>query len=581
MWPLRRSTKSDAPVTAFAMPRLEAVPFFAGMERTALEAMGRDVTWFDLPGGRILFEENEPGDALYIVLGGALAIDRAGQREAEVHAGGIVGAASVLTGRPHSGTAIALRDTSLLRIPKPSFDRLLRVQPTAMMRVTAQIIDRLLHRPHMRGAIVPPRTTALLPVGGEPILPFARALSDALARIGARAAIVDSSFGGKTETEFDAIEAGHNRVLYCGEDDASSWSQLCVRRADHVLLVVEGAAPPQPAILLPSLQAAPWRHVDLVLLQEPARALPAPAAPWLEKIPVRSHYHLRRGHDEDMARLARMLSDRAVGLVLSGGGARAYGHIGVVRALREAGVHFDLLGGTSMGAIVAAGLAHEWGDEELRERMLDAFVRTSPLNDVTFPLLALTRGRKVTARLQKHFGEDRLEDLWRPYFACTSNLTTGRQQLHKTGPLWRVLRASVAIPGLLPPVIEDDQVLVDGAVINNLPVEAMTEWSRGPVIGVDVGRRENFRGVKRGPVARFLLGADSAAPGIVTMLMRAGTIGSEAETEASRLHVDMLIEPPLEGVGIRDWSDFDRAVEDGYRHTVAKLATIDLARFRS
>jgi NTE family protein len=213
--------------------------------------------------------------------------------------------------------------------------------------------------------------------------------------------------------------------------------------------------------------------------------------------------------------------------------------------------------------------------------MREAFVTSNPLGDVTLPFLALTRGTRVSARLRQNFGASRIEDLWRPFYVVSSNLTTGNVQVHREGRLWRALRASVAIPGLVPPVIEHGEILVDGAVMNNLPAEVMTAVSFGPVIGVDVGRREDFRPVRRGWLAGLVLGRDAQAPGMAAMLLRAGTIGSEVETQHSRKNVDLLIEPPLDQIGMRDWQSFNRTVEAGYRHTVQALQNIDLSMFRA
>jgi len=565
--------------TSFLKPRLEVLPLFAGMDSAALDAFADEMEWFDVPGGMMVLAEHEPADAMYVVVGGLLGFIRGGVIESEAHKGDLVGVIGLFTGKPHTANVIALRDSSLLRISKAAFDRLLLIHPQALTHVTTEIIDWL-RRPRLSPLMVPPRTIAVLPLGDVPAARVAHMLAEIFVTSGYRAILLDAAMDGKTEREFDAIETAYERVVYCGDSEGSSWSRLCLRRADHVLLIADAAAVPQRPALLVNMENASWRHFDLVLLQAPERKLPLPAAPWLAAVPARFHFHLRLGHGEDIARLQRMLTGHAVGLVLSGGGARAYGHLGAAYALREAGIPFDLLGGTSMGAIIAAGLAHEWSDAELRDRMMQAFVTTSPLDDYALPFVALTKGRKVSARLKEHFGDHRIEDLWRPYFAVSANLTTGRPQLHESGLLWRVLRASVAIPGLLPAVIEQGEVLVDGAVMNNLPTDMMRQWGRGPVIGVDVGRRENFRAVRRGPLSRLLLGEDAAAPSIANVLLRAGTVGSEAVTDLARGGVDLLIEPQLPGISIRDWKEFDRTIEAGYRHTLEQLARTDLTRFK-
>jgi NTE family protein len=344
-----------------------------------------------------------------------------------------------------------------------------------------------------------------------------------------------------------------------------------------LLLVATGRAPSCNLRLLSAETRPQWRIAELVLLADDSGARPS-AAPWLAQIPVQGHYHLRRHSAADIARLARCVTGRAVGLVLSGGGARGFGHIGVIKALRAAGIPFDLLGGTSIGAIIAAGAALEWQDDEFDARIRRAFVDSNPLDDYTLPFVALTKGKKVSARLREHFGENRIEDLWRPYFCVASNLTTGAVSVLRQGLLWQALRASIAIPGLLPPVIEDGAVLSDGAVLNNLPADIMATMRRGPVIGVDVThyRALQSQQSRRRHWLQRLLGGDHPGPGIATMLMTAANLGSDAQTRLSRAHVDVLLEPPL-AIGIRDWQAYDRAVAAGYRYAMEHMADIESA----
>jgi len=183
---------------------------------------------------------------------------------------------------------------------------------------------------------------------------------------------------------------------------------------------------------------------------------------------------------DDLGRLARLLTRRGVGLVLSGGGARGFAHLGVIRALREARVPIDFVGGSSIGSIIAAGVAVGWSDDEMRMRYRRSFVDTNPVNDYTFPFVALTRGRKVSRLLQREYGDVLIEEPAPAFFFCVSaNLTTGRALEHRDGRLADALRASVAIPGVMPPAYRGEDVLVDGAAINNLPVDIMHTTHRG------------------------------------------------------------------------------------------------------
>jgi NTE family protein len=259
----------------------------------------------------------------------------------------------------------------------------------------------------------------------------------------------------------------------------------------------------------------------------------------------------RPRHRGDRPRLA---------LVLSGGGARGFAHLGVIRALREARIPIDFVGGASIGAIIAAGVAMGWSDEEMKLRYRRGFVDTNPVNDYTFPLVALTRGRKVSRLLEREYGNVVIEDLRRPFFCISANLTTGRAFEHRDGALWNALRASVAIPGIMPPVFRGDNILVDGATINNLPVDVMQRHAPGLVIGSDVGA-DRARSTK-GRVY------------IYQILMYAGLVNSAASAAAQRALADVLLKPPLANVDLLNWQAFDRAIEAGYayaRRTLEEL----------
>ena len=577
---------ATAPEAAYRIP-LPSPSIFDGLDPAARSALEDELEWFSLPGGRVLYEANDPPDGLYLVLSGCLGIVRGkgAQAElfAEIAAGETVGDLALLAQCPQPATVIALRDTSLVRLNKDAFDRLVRRHPSVVLTLTLRVIRRLQRSLSSRPNAAVPKTVALIPLDADiPAAALADALGDALNAAGLRATVLDPSADHQIEEVFHGIELAHDLVIYRAEPRGSPWTQLCVRRSDRVLLVAGSKASPVECLrrLVAAVAQVPWRRAELVLLQTSGARLPMAVEPWLGRLPVPFHCHIRPESKQDVARLGRYLTGRAVGLVLSGGGARGYGHIGVIKALREAGIPIDLLGGTSIGSIMAAAAALEWDDKEFYERMHRAFVASNPLDDYAFPLVALTRGRKVTQRLRDHFGEARIEDLWRPYFAVATNLTTGGMAVQRSGVLWRALRASIAIPGLLPPLVEGREVLVDGAVMNNLPSDVMSAMRRGPVIAVDVTRYQTLtaqEGNGNWSLRGLVAGQGYDGPGIVSLLLRAGTMGGDAQTMLSRAHADVLLEPPLQYINIRDWRTFDRAIEAGYRYTMERMGEIERA----
>jgi NTE family protein len=296
---------------------------------------------------------------------------------------------------------------------------------------------------------------------------------------------------------------------------------------------------------------------------------------WQGRADVAIHLHVREGRPSDLSFLSRVTGGRAVGLVLAGGGARGFAHLGVIRALREAGIPIDLVGGTSMGAIIAAGAAFEWPHEELMERMRQVFVVSNPVDDYTLPLIALTRGQKVATRLRHHFGDLTIESAWRPFFAVSTNLSTCRPHVHDRGPVWRALRATSALPGILPPMVESGEVLVDGAIMNNFPVDVMRNLRRGPVIGVAMPSDDEFASrvgeFEAMSAFRRFRERSSHPVNVFSVISRTATASSLTHGRVCRGLADLLIDPDVREVGLLSWRELEKTAEAAYAFTRAEI----------
>lgn len=561
---------------------LAGVPLFAGLDGEAKARLAAEALWFSLPGGAVLFAEGDPGDALYVVLRGSLVVvrrtaDGGRRRLARVQAGETVGEMGLITGRDRSATAIAERDCEILHLSKAVFETLVMAYPAAMLGMTRQIVRRFEATQAEPVAGPRPRSFALLPIGPVPSLDLlCRHLAEALSAHGRTRVVEAAEAADETTDWFHRVETAHDYVLYRGDDSGSPWSQLCLRQAD-MLLLVAAAAEGDPRRRHPLEELAGLRHLptDLVLLQPAGIVLPNDTGHWLGGRPLDQHHHLRLGKPADAARLARHLARRATGLVLSGGGARGFAHLGAARALGEAGIALDQIGGCSIGAVIGAGLAAQWDLEALAERLRAAFVKTNPVNDLTLPLVALTGGHKVSRLLRQAFGELRIEDLWLPFYCVSTNLSTGLLSVHRRGLLWQWLRASVAIPGIMPPWVGNGELHADGGVLDNLPVGPMRRSGRGPVVAVDVGEAMAFSNPDPLPyrnwLDRLIFPGRSHMPNIFQILLRAGTLKS-AEGMPPDHGADLYLVPPVEGVDFLDWPAFDRAVALGYAFTCRELA---------
>ena len=544
----------------------------------------KGVVWFSLPGGRPLYRAGQPADTLYFVRAGRLGVVREASGEAPqligvIKPGEPAGEMALIAGTPHSATVTALRDSEVLALSRQAFFAEARKHPDMMAELARLMILRARQQPGRAGANEPTVFGFVAISPGVRARDLAQSVCQAILELGFSAIVVGAEGEHQSTEWFSRIEQAHQVVLLAAEPDETEWSHLAARQVDRLFLIGRGELPaPKEPVAVARTAAQLHRQTDLILIQPAEVDRPAGSEAWVESQHATRHFHVRR-QKRDVDRLARLLTGTSVGLALSGGGARAYAHVGVIRAFREAGQPIDFIAGASMGAVVAAGYAAGWGDDEITRRIKAAFVSSNPLGDLTFPMVAMTRGGTVKQRLKDHFGELEIADLWLPFFCTSSNLTTAEYFLHQKGKVRKALRASVALPGILPPVVMGQDVLVDGAVMCNLPTDIMRAWHRGPVVGVDVAVAE---GLTAGDIARpasftrwLLSGEWRHGPPIVSILIRAATAPTAKETAMAHEACDLLIIPKIEGVELRDWRAFEPAVSAGYLAAKAALGRLD------
>jgi NTE family protein len=545
------------------------MPLLAHIPPAGLDRIAASLVWMGLPGGTALVEAGEAGDEAFLVLSGLLAVRAPdGRPLARIGAGDTVGEMALLSGGRRSATVVALRDCEVAALPAAAFRAAAVEDPAVALAFARATAERLAATTAGAAPAARARSLALVPLGpGVDVAGFAVDLVDALALLGRVELVWEARGAGQPTEWFHAIEARNDFVVYAAEHRPTAWTRLCVRQADALLLLARGEEAAAEVHALEGCATAATRS-ELVLLHNGGIGR-GRAGDWRRRLPGVSVHHVTCA--ADAARVARLVTGRAVGLVLSGGGARGFAHLGVVRALRESGVPIDAVGGTSMGAIMGAGVAAGWEPDEMLERFRRAFVDSNPLADFTLPLVSLVAGREVGGRLRREFQQADIEDLPLPFYCVSANLSAGRVEVHDSGPLWRALRASVAIPGVLPPVLARGDVLVDGGVMNNLPVDVMQSRGRGRVIGVDVGADRAFRSDLDEadlPSLWECWRSRRRRPGILQILWRCGMVGSAQASATQRDQADILLRPPLESVDLLDWRAFRRAVEIGYRSAV-------------
>ena len=565
---------TDTSIRSAAGTSLRDVEFFKEIDDSTLTLLERHLTKLVIRAGGQLFAEGDESDTLYVVVSGRLEVRVAdgaasGFRPvAQIGAGEVVGELGVLTGERRSAGAWAVRDTELILLGRTAFETLIEESPRSIVSLSRLIARRLVNETAARKAQPAISAVCLVPLSADlPLGLLREVITSGLDQTGTLKTL-EPECADRTSDWFHDEEERHDSLLYMAEPGLSNWTQLCIRQSDLILLVVRPGDPrPGDDMLAYLNEFAGGRVCHLVTLQKSGLALPDPAPLWTREISVRTRWNIALDSDEGQARLSRIATGRTVALVLSGGGARGFAHLGVVKAIQEQGIPIDQIGGTSMGALLAGGVAMGWSVEAFRKRLYATFIDVNPLGDYTIPLHSLARGQRLSNLLHTHFEDAEACSLWLPFFCTASNLTAGDAVRLSSGPVWHAIRASLSIPGLVPPVLSGRDVLVDGGLINNMPIDEMAKINLGPVIGVDVGRAEGSftldPEICDTGSTRML--PPMTSPSIVGVLMRSATVAGETNNRHADNIADYVIYPDVDGVSILNWKSIDQMIDRGYQ----------------
>jgi predicted acylesterase/phospholipase RssA/CRP-like cAMP-binding protein len=568
-------------------------------------------------GARLVERGQSDAPFILIVQGGLRASyrDRNGRRHVvfEFFRGATVGEGLVLSGRPSPLDLHAIRDSSLLRLSAEKFTVLATQHPELILTfaryATSRMIDLFGSTEFLssftRRADRIPRSITLVSTSQEDTRRMRGLLAEALSksRVTTRVSLRDapSALGREPEAPegvadarflgwLDDLDTRSDLLVFECEPADRSWMEFCVRQADRIMVLMGDGDRRSVRGEVDWWRAAkleePPAHLELAIVHGGSTELPRGGAAYAE-LPGVSRLHHVRKDVRDAERLARWLLDRPVGLVLGGGGALGIAHIGVLRALEEAGIPVDIIGGTSMGAIFAGGYARGWSAGSMMERVRHLFASRFALYDPTIPFSSLLAGRKLDRILERFFDDIDIADLWTPFFCVSTNISRARRQVHDSGNLRDAIRSSCSIPGLFPPFQAVRQLLVDGGLVDNLPLDVMAERSPGPIIAVDVYPYQRTKPETSPPsrrpvrnLARKLKLFASMMPGhpwLFDVLTKATLVGSQRTTELSlSTHPPALyLVPSLTNFRVLEWTAYEALFEAGHacaKHEIEKGA---------
>uniref|UniRef100_A0A673HV47 lysophospholipase n=1 Tax=Sinocyclocheilus rhinocerous TaxID=307959 RepID=A0A673HV47_9TELE len=568
--------------------------------------------------------------------------------------GDLIGVVEALTRQPRATTVHAVRDTELVKLPEGTLNNIKRRYPQVVTRLIHLLGQKILGNlqqprgPFSSSALGLPSmasspdvtnpasnlsTVAVLPVWDEvPISAFNLELSHALSAIGPTllltsdiirerlgASALDSIHEYRLSGWLAQQEDINRIVLYQTDSSMTPWTQRCIRQADCILIVGLGDQEPALGELEQMLENTAVRALkQLVLLHREDGPGPSRTVEWLNmrswcsghlhlKCPRRvfsrrSPSKLREVYEKvfektadrhsDFSRLARVLTGNSIALVLGGGGARGCSHVGVIKAMEEAGIPIDIVGGTSIGSFIGALYAEERSAVRVKQRArewskaMNSVFKT--VLDLTYPITSMFSGSAFNTSISKVFEDKQIEDLWLPYFNVTTDITASSMRVHKDGCVWRYVRASASYTPYLPPLCDpkDGHLLVDGCYVNNVPADIARNMGTKTVIAIDVGSQDETDLCNYGDSLsgwwllwkRINPWAEKVkVPDMAEIQSRLAYVSCVRQLELVKKSAYCeYIRPPIDRFKTMDFGKFDEIYDVGYQH--GKLVFTEWAR---
>lgn len=578
---------------------------FNSLDAEALQDLSGVFKWLRIDRGETLFVEGGPGEALYVLASGRLQAnvrDDSGEDRAvgEIVPGETVGEMALMTDEPRSATVVAMRASVLQVCQRDDYHDLIQRHPVLAQHVTNVLVQRLKRANRKETTAQHRLSIAVIPLHeGVEADSLAAPLASAL---GAGGSVLHLDRTGFEERVgplvhsadprlrdlrllpwFEEQEALHDYVMYEADSTFTPWTRRCVSQADRIVFVADADRAPDVTALEGEIEtvlegARPPIH--LVLLHPSDRDRPRGTVAWLDPRELRGHHHVRRGRQADVDRVGRLITGKALGLVMSGGGARGFGHIGVLRVFDELGIEIDAIGGTSAGGAMGAQYAMGRNPQEIRDTVMKEMVQRRPFRRYTLPVYALASRDSLDEMCHAITGDLDIADLWIPWFCTSTDLQTGQKVMHVRGPLWKASRASISLPGIVPPVIDGDRLLVDGGVLDNLPEEEMGDFCGGRVVAIDVSagvptpfdfEYDEMPSPWRVLADRFLPWRSSTrVPTLADVLTRTAIVSNTGQGNVEQ-NVELLIRPPLGAFGLMDFQAIDEIIEVAAEHSREEL----------
>lgn len=470
---------------------LRNIPLFKSLSDEDLKLVAGHLRKERHPKGTIIFREGDVGDTLYLVESGQVAVVGRDVNEAIAFLGpgNFVGEISLLLAQPRTASLQVTIDAELWAFRKNDFEKLVTTRPAMAKEMMRELGRRLVATTQRKEPLVRRRITALF--GGWKGVELCQAIHTKLKQTVGVLPLPGARIEGDTTIDAGIMLLSNNNLT---ESSLAKGLGYQVEVFKHVVLLM----PDQPDPIV-------WKALDLA----DTIVSIGPPPGWLKK-PSNGTLTLDSSQElwvvgnskEDLSRTARRLTNRAVGLALSSGGARGLAHVGVLKVLMEENIPIDMVAGTSGGAWFGAFYCAGWSVEDFDRFVtnIKKIILRLPNADFNFPpKTALFKGFKARDRvIARSVGVDTFEALETPLYIVAADVLSGDEIVFDSGSLTDAIRASLSVPVLFDPWHYQDRYFVDGGVVNPLPAGLLRERGADIVIGSSVIQplRDSYGGRK-------------------------------------------------------------------------------------
>ncbi|EKP06526.1 MULTISPECIES: patatin-like phospholipase family protein [Leptospira] len=586
------------------MSFLSSVELLFRLDKSTLSKLESRMEWLVIPGGEVLLKQGDSGDSMYILVSGRLSWTVRSENEeilaeGELGKGDILGEMSLLSGDKRSATVVALRTSQVVRIFREDFRKCFANSPEALFQITGTIAHRLgTERNQVYRKSKSVRTVSVFPLNfQENPDEFYRSLQNGLRNFGKTILVDYNSFKNRERSLkkrdtyrlgdlvnwFYDLEKYYDKLIFKTDMQNPGWRETCFRQSDRILVLID------PILPFPSYSEEINSMLPETIQKELVFLIDSDFMDWkriesiLKKFPSITHSIVRRGMNVDFGRLSRRLTGKSIGVALSGGGAKGFAHLGLLKCFEENEIPVDMISGTSAGAIMGGLFAMGLDSSDILPLIRNFWLDRNLLGDFTFPFVSLVRGKRYSQAIHEFFKDRSIETLPIPFYAIACNLTKAERKVFDRGLLWKAVRSSTSIPGIFPPFAERGELFVDGGLLDNLPGSILKERGAGILISVDLGGGGQ---IDKDEMYHNLLGPQylGEAPsffnllfhhlkrktlktkytGFAEIMMRSLMLSSKNNQNRTRKDSDLYIELPVGGYSTFDWDQFQKLYEIGY-----------------